>query len=97
MPHAEDNSRHPESVWRAAARAHQELWIAVPPGIVFWAVDALRDPQVSLLWPGLALLSWVLYGDWPDDNVWKRRGRKLKDAVTVRAGRLVVATVQVSR
>jgi len=85
-------SRRLDVVWRAFAHMHQELWIAVPPCIAFAAVDHWHaHPWYGLFCDALSLVIWVQFRDWPDDeNRWKRRGRKLLDAVAERAGRLVV-------
>lgn len=80
-----------DKVWRGAAAVHQELWIAAPPGLIFVAVDTWHGPMPWLLFfNALNLWNWWHYRDWPDENRWKRRGRKAKEAVSVRAGRLVV-------
>jgi hypothetical protein len=84
-------SRRLDVVWRAFAHMHQELWIAVPPCIAFAAVDNWhRHFWYGLFCDALSLVIWVQFRDWPDENRWKRRGRKLLDAVAERAGRLVV-------
>lgn len=80
-----------DTAWRAFARIHQELWIVVPPCIALAAVDHWHDRNYfGLFTDALTLWNWVRLKDWPDENRWKRRGRKLKDAVAERAGRLVV-------
>jgi hypothetical protein len=77
--------------WRAAARIHQELWIAAPAGLFVAAIQVWRSPQSwMVLFAAANLWPWWYFRNWPDENRWKRRGRKLKDAVVARAGRLVV-------
>lgn len=80
-----------DAMWQAFARIHQELWIVVPPCIALAAVDHWHAHSwFGLFTDALTLFNWVHYRDWPDENRWKRRGRKLRDAVAERAGRLVV-------
>ena len=80
-----------ERMWRASARIHQEFWIVAPPGLLFDAVNTWRgDRPYMIVLNALTLFFWWQYRNWPDENRWKRRGRKLKDAIAVRAGRLVV-------
>lgn len=80
-----------DRLWRALARVHQELWIVAPPGLILGAIHTWHSGTPWLIISyAFALWQWWHYRDWPDENRWKRRGRKLKDAVTVRAGRLVV-------
>lgn len=80
-----------ERVWRACAAAHQELWLFAPPGALLGAVDAWNGPaRWVLAFYALGLWMWWKYRDWPDENRWKRRSRKAKEAVAERAGRLVV-------
>lgn len=70
---------------------HQELWIIAGPGIVLSAVTWWDDGlEWGLIFPAFNLLTWWKYRDWPDENRWKRRGRKAKEAIAERAGRLVV-------
>lgn len=86
-----------ERIWRGMARVHQELWIVAPIGIAYWAV---RDWHGSSPWQvffdGLSLFNWWWYRNWPGDNHWKRRAKKAKEAVAVRAGRLVVVPIGAS-
>jgi hypothetical protein len=85
------NSQHLDAVWRSFARIHQELWIAVPPCVALAAVDHWHGHSYfGLFVDAMTLYNWARFKDWPDENRWKRRGRKLKDAVAERAGRLVV-------
>lgn len=77
-------------LWRYAAAAHQELWLFALPGLLLSLSDHLRSGGWELVVDVLMLFSWWWYRNWPDENRWKRRGRKLKDAVAERAGRLVV-------
>jgi hypothetical protein len=83
--------RRDAKITSALIRMHQELWIVGGPGLLASAVDSFHGR-----WPWMVafnawgLVSWWSLRNWPDENRWKRRGRKLKDAVAVRAGRLVV-------
>lgn len=75
----------------AAARVHQELWLFAPVGVLFVTTEALDSPHPWTAVAGVGSLAiWWRARDWPDENIWKRRGRKLRDAVKARAGRLVV-------
>ena len=60
-------------------------------GIVHWAVqDWNGDSPWVILFDALNLFNWWYFRNWPDENRWKRRAKKAKEAVAVRAGRLVV-------
>ncbi len=75
----------------AAARIHQELWLFAPAGLVVNAVIIWNGPVPwMIVFSAFGLLVWWQARKWPDDNVWKRRGKKLRDKVAVSAGRLVV-------
>jgi hypothetical protein len=85
------DSRRLELLWRAAGRVHQEVWIAVPPGVLLGTIHDWHSHTPWLVFfDALSLYVWWIYRDWPDENRWKRRGKKLKDAIAIRAGRLVV-------
>jgi hypothetical protein len=80
-----------ERFWRAAARIHQEAWLFAPPGFLILTVQAWhRNQSWTMLFYAYALYSWWKYRDWPEENHWKRRGKKVRDTVKVSAGRLVV-------
>jgi len=80
-----------EALWRSLARAHQELWLFAPPGLLLSAVQDWHSPAPWLMvFDAINLWNWWHYRNWPDDNHWKRRAKKAKEAVAVRAGRLVV-------
>lgn len=89
--HEISGNRRLENVWRSLARLHQELWLFAPPGLL----AVLAENCGSGHW-GVATLnvltigSWWYYRNWPEDNHWKRRAKKAKEAVERRAGRLVV-------
>jgi hypothetical protein len=59
-----------------------------------WSLGTIHDWHSHTPWlvffDALSLYTWWIYRDWPDENRWKRRGKKLKDAIAIRAGRLVV-------
>lgn len=75
----------------AAAQAHQELWLFAPAGLVYAAVDSWNSPRPwTIVFVPWGLLIWWWARNWPDDNVWKRRRKKLRDAVKAVGGRLVV-------
>lgn len=76
--------------WRAGARLHQELWILVAPCILLTAVDDWHARVWKVPLDAFGLLVWWNVRDWPDENRWRRRGRKLREAVTRRGARLVV-------
>ena len=83
--------RRAERVFAACVRIHQELWIAAPPGIAIGAVMTIHGTHWwTIIFNACTLYNWVLFRDWPDENIWKRRGRKLRDKVTVQDGKLVV-------
>ena len=85
-------SKRAETIWRACGWMHQELWIAVPPGMLLATIQNWHGHTPWLVvFNAWSLYQWWTLRNWPDDeNRWKRRGRKLKDAVAERAGRLVV-------
>lgn len=84
-------SKTTEQVWRGLARVHQELWLFAPPGLLLSTVRAWHSDRPWLIalyaW---ALLTWWGMRNWPEDNHWKRRAKKAKDAVARRGARLVV-------
>ncbi len=85
------NMPRAERVWRAAARIHQELWLFAPPGLLVVVIQTWNsDMPFMIVFQALTVYGWWVYRDWPDENRWKRRGRKLKDAIAVRAGKLVI-------
>src|SRR5262245_523848 len=80
-----------ERVWRSFARIHQEVWIVAPVGLLSMAVTDWRERDYfSLFFDAVNLWNWWNLRNWPEDNHWKRRAKKAKEAVAVRAGRLVV-------
>lgn len=85
---------HLERFWRACGRVHQEVWLFVPPGLLALSAEAWSGHHwliALLLAP--APIVWWRSRNWPEDNHWKRRAKKAKEAVAVRAGRLVVVPV----
>lgn len=86
------SSDRAERLWRAFARVHQEAWLFAPPGFLILTVQTWHEPGQSwfILFYAYALFSWWHSRNWPEDNHWKRRAKKAKEAVAVRAGRLVV-------
>ena len=73
-------------------RIHQELWLFAPPGLF---MDVYRD-WAGRYWFGMffslfMFVNWWFLRNWPDDNAWKKRGRKLRDKVRAVAGRLKVS------
>lgn len=80
------------AVTRRFGRFHQELWLFAPPGLLIGTVEHFHTPglQWLVVIDAIWLFNWWHYRNWPDENRWKRRAKKAKDAVTVRAGRLVV-------
>lgn len=76
-----------------AVRAHQELWLPAAPGFL---VEAVLIWHSSAPWMIICavvnVLAWWGAKDWPDENKWTKRGRKLKNkiGVLVRGSRLVV-------
>jgi hypothetical protein len=85
-----DSSRV-ERLWRAAAMIHQELWLFVAPGILLSAVQHWHSSNWYLVFFDMvSLRNWWHFRNWPEDNNWKRRAKKAKEAVERRAGRLVV-------
>ena len=81
-----------DAVWRAFARLHQELWLFAAPGILVNAVESWHTSgeQWLLVAHGYALYVWWRFRDWPDDNHWRRRARKAREAIARRGARLVV-------
>jgi hypothetical protein len=86
--------RSPSKLRTVLIFLHQQLWIvglgvSIPfvkdyPGDGFWARlwDLIVVAGVTGLWWGSR--------NWPDENVWKRRGRRLKNKVSALGGKLVV-------
>lgn len=75
---------------------HQELWI-VGPGVVLALPWNSAQPDTTaadrLLMTVLTaehLWLWWSLRNWPDENKWTRRGRRLKEKVAARGGKLVV-------
>lgn len=85
----------PEQVYRFLVWIHQELWIMVPVPLLAFAVimPGVHGPS-SRFGASLVVLlvgfDWWYLRNWPDENKWKRRGRRLKEKVAVRGGTLVV-------
>lgn len=81
-----------EKLWRGFAWQHQQLWLFVPPGALIAATEHWHGQGQSWLvfFDALTLFNWWNFRNWPEDNHWKRRGKKAKEAVERRAGRLVV-------
>ena len=80
------NAKH----WNVVARMHQELWPVAFPGIVWSAVDNFNDEPWMLIFNALSFIGWWAYRDWPDENPWKKRGRKAKETIVARGGKLVI-------
>ncbi len=88
---AGDSGRRLRTFGNGLARAHQELWLFALPGLVVNLIGHVQHGSTALAAIDLInIAGWWLWRNWPDDNVWKRRGRRVKDAVAERAGRLVV-------
>jgi hypothetical protein len=80
-----------ERFWRAAARVHQEAWLFAPPGFLILTVQAWGlNRSWTIPFYAWSLFLWWKSRDWPEENQWKRRGKKMRDAVKVSAGRLIV-------
>lgn len=81
-----------DKVWRGMAQMHQEAWLFAPPGLLIAAVHHWHsdDQKWLFVFDALNLFNWWYYRNWPEDNHWKRRGKKAKEAIERRAGRLVV-------
>lgn len=82
----------PDRLFRVFARLHQELWLWGPLILVTFVHDAATEPGGFwiVLTTAVHLWCWWSLRDWPDENRWKRRGRRLKEKVAVRGGTLVV-------
>lgn len=79
-----------ETAWRACAWAHQELWLFVPPGILFGTVRDWHSPTPWwIVFDAWALYGWWTFRNWPDENRWTKRGRKARSAVARLGARLV--------
>jgi hypothetical protein len=76
----------------AAGRIHQEMWLFAPPGLLILLSRAVHEHHYWAIFVYLVnVWCWWRYRDWPDDeNRWLRRGRKLKEKVAARGGKLVV-------
>lgn len=87
------NSEFSQTWGAILARCHQEMWLAAAPGIfVVSPVYSFHADGHQWLLVFDALNAWVWWNarNWPDDNLWKRRGRRLAEKVAESAGRLVV-------
>lgn len=74
-----------------AVRIHQEAWIAAPVWPAWALIVAAQARDVSgIIWGPLFLFMWWRLRNWPSGNVWKRRGRKARERIAERAGRLTV-------
>lgn len=72
---------------------HQQLWITAPLILVTLAHDSVVYPHSRFLLSAIAafvMWLWWKYRNWPDENKWTRRGRRLKEKVAARGGKLVV-------
>lgn len=73
------------------ARGHVWLWPLAGPGLL---IDLVAHPVLSRLLGTVVdlVLLWVWWDarDFPDDEQWKRRKRKVKEMVTQLGRRLVV-------
>lgn len=74
---------------------HQQLWIGMPVALLLDVV--LAPPAHNMLAPLVRAVLFAYIGwrwwrsrDWPDENPWKRRGRRLKEKVAARGAKLVV-------
>jgi hypothetical protein len=86
-----------EPIWRGQARIHQELWIVVPIGALSSALHHWHSHTPwMIIFDALTLYNWWNLRNWPEENRWKKRGKKAKEAIAVRAGRLVVVPVGAS-
>jgi hypothetical protein len=80
-----------DALWHACARIHQELWLFVPPGILINTVHHWHSLSPwQIFFDALALYNWWTFRNWPEENHWKKRGKKAKEAVARRGSRLVV-------
>jgi len=69
---------------------HLALWPIAGPGLLLHLTNAtMHGYTVSVVGDMLLLICWWLDRNWPDDH-FKRRRKKIKDAVKVVGGRLVV-------
>jgi hypothetical protein len=89
--------RRSKNVWLLAlvavgGRAHQEMWPIIPVAILINAVRHWHGGDwYMVFFDMLALWNWWVLRNFPgDDNQWKRRAKKARDAVAVRGSRLVV-------
>jgi hypothetical protein len=79
-------------LYLALVRMHRELWLFAPPGLLMnvYGDWAGRD-WVGMFFALCSWVSWWILRNWPDDNIWKRRGKRALGRVRAVAGRLVVS------
>jgi len=66
-------------------------WLFAPPGILIGTIDHWHSPSSwRIFFDALSLFNWWTWRNWPEDNHWKRRGKRAKEAVARRGSRLVV-------
>jgi hypothetical protein len=78
--------------WQTLIRLHCWLWFPAGPGYLWLLTDATANHEyVFAAFDLLTLVLWWNARNWPDDQ-WKRRKKKVKEAVAVLGRRLVVRT-----
>jgi hypothetical protein len=77
---------------RALVRIHQELWLFAPVGLLALTYgDWAERNWFGMFFSLFNFALWWMLRNWPDDNIWKRRGKRALDRVRAVAGRLVVS------
>ena len=76
---------------------HRELWPLVPPALVvdigFRTYSGIAGRVSFIVFGAVVLVQWWETRNWPDDeNVWRRRGRRLKEKISALGGKLVVGS-----
>lgn len=78
--------------FKVCGKIWQTLWPLGLPAIISQLLDNQADGDyVGMLLNGFSLWGWWLLRNWPDDNHWKRRAKKLGSKVKSLGHRLVIA------
>jgi hypothetical protein len=79
-------------ICRLFVRLHQELWLSAPVGLFALVYeDWAQRNWFGMFFSLFNFALWWALRNWPDDNIWKRRGKRALDKVRAVAGRLVVS------
>lgn len=88
-------SRPALSLHRFMVWVHQKLWILVPVGLLSIAWQIPDQPDLltrvfATLSISIVAYTWWAFRNWPDENKWTKRGKRLAAKVAALRGKLVV-------